>query len=781
MTRLKKFQNSEVDSIAKRYNQIAVDSSDFDNFSSGRLVRKKHHKFVRLAKKVSKSFGSLGKGAKFSTEMSDAVSFLEWDLKPSELDSLTKFTLITGFVASIILGVILLFLIGEFVVDLLGNELFVFLVCFGPFFVGTLFLTYFVSMFPLNEAKQEQIRALTYMPDLLGYMVMSMKLVPNLEKAIEFAAEHGKGKISDDLKNLIWNTQIGVYNSLTEGLDALAYRWGKFSSEFKQGLMMIRASVIENTEAKRYALLDKTMNEVLASVKDKMEEYARGLSQPSMMLFYLGVLLPLILVIILPVGSSFTGAPLSHPIFLGVLYIFIIPSAAFLFARNLIKKKPPAYEAPSIPDNFPGLPKKGTMIIGGLRLSIPFVLVIVLIFGVLFSFFISSQGLPPRMFIPEEDRDGFPMILTPDQTPYDVQLKNGLIKEGDEPNYFSSDPPGKLFLELKRQMPNASDERIKNELIREEKMFYMKSGNSISPNNLVFGLMLTFALLVFIYLYFSNIYKRRAQVKIEEMESEFKDSLYVLASRMGENKPVEDALKHVKDFLPNYKISRVYEKTLENVRVLSMPLQQAFFDKNYGSLKFVPSKLIRSSIQLLVSSVNLGVNVAARTMIALSIQLQNAEEIKKNLTVLLSNVSEMMVTLSLFIAPAVLGITVALQKIVILTLFSIAVSQGTGAGATMDFSNINGLEGLGSINPSGIMSMMDFQNIDSIATPTEFIFILAIYIMELVAVMTFFTTRISEDNPLLVKLNLAKALPIATIVFIASVIVSDLFISGFGG
>ena len=48
MTRLKKFQNSEVDSIAKRYNQIAVDSSDFDNFSSGRLVRKKHHKFVRV-------------------------------------------------------------------------------------------------------------------------------------------------------------------------------------------------------------------------------------------------------------------------------------------------------------------------------------------------------------------------------------------------------------------------------------------------------------------------------------------------------------------------------------------------------------------------------------------------------------------------------------------------------------------------------------------------------------------------------------------------------------
>ena len=51
-----------------------------------------------------------------------------------------------------------------------------------------------------------------------------------------------------------WDVQLGVYSSLSEALDALAYRWGDFSDEFKRALMRIRASVLEPTEAARYAM-----------------------------------------------------------------------------------------------------------------------------------------------------------------------------------------------------------------------------------------------------------------------------------------------------------------------------------------------------------------------------------------------------------------------------------------------------------------------------------------------------------------------------------------------
>ena len=109
--------------------------------------------------------------------------------------------------------------------------------------------------------------------------------------------------------------------------------------------------------------------------------------------------------------------------------------------------------------------------------------------------------------------------------------------------------------------------------------------------------------------------------------------------------------------------------------MLAMPLEQAVFDKRYGALKDIPSNTINVSMKLLVDSVQLGVNVAARTMIALSIQLSNSQKVTNNLKVLVSDITGMMKTMSLFVAPIVLGITTSLQKIVIITLSSIPPSN----------------------------------------------------------------------------------------------------------
>jgi len=102
--------------------------------------------------------------------------------------------------------------------------------------------------------------------------------------------------------------------------------------------MMIRASVLRTASQKRYSLLDKTMSEMLDSIKNKMENYARGLSQPSTVLFYIGVLLPLILIIILPVGSAFTGAPLARTEYF--LYLQLTyPCRNFHFCTQPYKKQ----------------------------------------------------------------------------------------------------------------------------------------------------------------------------------------------------------------------------------------------------------------------------------------------------------------------------------------------------------------------------------------------------------------------------------------------------------
>lgn len=757
------------------YREIQVEKEDFEK-TERQLEKKIDHWFVKFCKRVYSTFPSLGQGEKFSDENKKAVDFLSWNLHPEELGAAYKFVLVVSFFLALLLTAIIYLSPALKLVEVFAGDPFLAAVyTFVPLLGLAVYLTYFVQNFPVNEAKAEQVRSLTYVPEILGYMIMAMKLSPNLEKAIEFSAEHGRGKIAQEFRDLLWKVQIGVHTTVSEGLDKMAYAWGEFSDEFKKALMRVRASVIEPTEAKRHALLDKTMDEILESIKLKMEQYARDLSQPSVMLFYIGVLLPLILIIILPVGSSFSGAPLANPVFLALIYLIFIPGFTLWFAQSqIVSKRPPTVSSPVIPRNHPGIPPRYKMKLGDAMIDLRLVVAAVLVVGVGASFFLSTQGLPPK-FIYEalNFENDTPQILAADRQRIDVLLRGGLPED-----YFEV-PSGLLYTQLlSRRIPQ--DQALA--LVQsEEKTFFTKPQNDIAPYNLVFGLLLTVSLAVFVFLYYDNIYLRKAQLEIIEMEEEFKDSLYVLASRMGENKPVEEAFKHTVAFLPDFKISRVFSKILDNITILAMPLDKAVFDKDYGALKHVPSSLIKGSMKLLVDSVELGVNTAARTMISLSMQLSNQAKVNETLKILVSDITSTMKVMSLFIAPMVLGVTTSLQKIVVITISNISSSQLT---SNLDLSNIDVSNLPGGSLPStfsnlNVSSFIKPEAVAQMASPTEFIAIIAIYVIELVIIMTYFTTKVEEDNDLLLKINIGMYFPIAIGTFILSIIVSNALIGGF--
>lgn len=353
-----------------------------------------------------------------------------------------------------------------------------------------------------------------------------------------------------------------------------------------------------------------------------------------------------------------------------------------------------------------------------------------------------------------------------------------LSRGGLSEDYFDI-PDGPLYSQLlARRTP---DDKARELVLSEEKTFFTKPQNDIAPYNLVFGLLLTVSLAMFVFLYYDNIYLRKAQLEVIEMEKEFKDSLYILASRMGENKPVEEAFKHTVGFLPDFRISKVFSKILDNISILAMPLDKAVFDKDYGALKNVPSALIRGSMKLLVDSVELGVNTAARTMISLSMQLSNQEKVNQTLKVLVSDITSTMKVMSLFIAPMVLGVTTSLQKIVVITISNISSSQLT---SQLDLSNIDVSSLPGGSLPStfsnlNVSSFIKPEAVAQMASPTEFIAIIAVYVIELVIIMTYFTTKVEEDNNLLLKINIGMFFPIAVGVFILSIIVSNSLIGGF--
>ena len=747
-------------SLGRLYRQIPG-----EDLSEGDLERKLFKKpvpfFVRFCRNIYKMIPSLGRGAKFEKKFAEAISFLGWDLKAEELSAASKIVLL----GSVVLGfVFVLVAVFSPLRDIFSG-------IFGPFglimsggfaVIIVLMVSSFFQNYPLGIAEKEKTRALTYVPEIMGYMIMSMKLVPNLEKAVEFAAGHGKGKIADDFRDAIWNVQIGVFSSLSEALDDLALRWGKFSEEFKRSMMMVRASVLEGSEDKRFQVLDKTMDTILDSVRVKMERYARDLQQPATILFYLGVILPLILVIILPVGSAFTGQAFARPEILAFIYNLALPALTIVFAFKVINSRPPTYEPPVIPDDFPSLPPKGKMKIGGSFFDIRLVVATIFLIGLLGSVFLSAQGIPPKSMISLDDVQ----LLKADKN------REELLKEKTNyENYFSEGGP--LYLQKLAQgvAPEVAMEQVR----LEELKFYLSPENDVTPYNLFFGLIITIGLCFFIFFHFSSIYKFEAQQKIMLMESEFKDSLYILASRLGENKPMEEALRHTKEFLPELTISnRVFGRTMDNINLLGMPLEAAVFDKTYGAMRNLPSKTIGSGMKLIVDAVQLGVNVAARTLISFSLQLSNMEKVNRLLKDMINDTTSSMNTMVTFVMPIVLGITTALQRIVLNTLAGVASS-----GTIQDAGSQSSLGGTPLAGFSGISTQFASPDVlPSLATPLQFLFIISLYVLEITVIITYFNTKIQEDNDLATRLAIAKSVPIALSVFILAVIVSNIVVGG---
>ncbi len=636
--------------------------------------------YVRFARFAGRIIRAPNKFQKI--EYQAALDFLGWDLEPRDVNAAGSLALVLSLLAVVPAAGILLYM--TFVTYELSYTMLFYTL--GPLVLVPFLVSFYVQNYILFAAKKERMLATSSISDVVNYLTMSMKLSPNLERAISFAAEHATGKIAEELKQLDWEIRTGVHASAEEALDKLAYKWGAYSDEFKHALMLIRSSTIEVDEAKRSLILDKAVSDTLEGIKENMNAYAGEMRQPSIYLYYMGVLLPLLLIILLPIGSIMARLPFSRTPFIILFYNILVPLAVFVFARNIIGKRPPVYTAPEIPDDFPGLPKKGRIRIG--KSEVPAVLlglVAALAIIGLFSLFLDP-------------------VLNPYPPEWNVQARE---------NWY--------------------------------------------PLFSLTGVFLGGAVFSSIVLYSLSHAKRKAQKEIMGMENEFQDSVYLLASRLGENRPVEEAVEYTASFLGDTPLGRFYQRTADNIRNLGMTLDAAFFDPVYGSLKTVPSRLIRGAVRVMVDAMSLGVQQAARALISLSLQIRDSQKVRERIVGILKEITGMMRSIVLFIGPIVLGITTSLQGIVVSTLKR--VSETGLAGGTASIPGVN-------------LPMVSFGSPEALAGtpgPMLFMIIMAVFMVELTVLLVYFITRVEEgENNTVLYHELAKTLPIALALFFLS-------------
>ena len=651
-----------------------------------------HKNFKGITRTFAKMFASYGKGQKFTPEQEEIFGFLDLGISAEEFYAASRGSFMLAAAIGALLAAIIYFMFNEsygMTYTLLGALM---------AFMAPLALAFYYQKYPSMAADKEKMLALAYVPEIVNYLIMSMRLNPNLEKAVEFAASHGRGKIAEELKKIIWLVQIGKFSSIEEALDDLAYRWGPYSDDFKQALMTIRASVLEADKVMREAYLEKAVTDVLEGSKEKMDIYARGLHQPTVFLYYFGILLPLMLAIILPIGAAFVeDASFAKAEYVFILYCIVLPAGVYIYGGTILSGRPPTYIPPEIPENFPGVPRKGLMDVGGVQL--PYKIVAVFLFALALS--LGFFG------------DYWTDLMTP--------------------SYMKEDLKNIPFIEL----PFGS-----------YRIFT------------IFGFLIGLSLAISVYLYGKYGGRKKAQDEIREMETEFKDAMYVLASRLGESRPMEEAMRSALEFLPRSKVAnRVFRRILENVTMLGMTIEAAVFDGAYGAMKNMPSQTLRSGLRIMVDSVEIGVNVAAKSLISLSMQLRNSQKIDEMLRRLLSDITVLLSTMAVFVAPIVLAVVSSLQTVIINSLSNLG---GTG-GANLENVNTPGFNA-GAI--AGMFSNTDISK--SSATPGQFLVIMGLYLIEIVIMLVYFNSQIEDsNNKLHTYTAIAKALPIATVIFCA--------------
>ncbi len=229
-----------------------------------------------------------------------------------------------------------------------GPTIALLVICAG---IVPLLLFVYVSEYPKRHAAYMRVHSLGDVPEVVSYIVMSMKLNPNMERAMEFTVRNSRRQLACDVRKLLWDLEIRAYDSLDEALAAFADRCGVYGEHFKRAMFLVKSSTCEREEAMRTIALNRALDVVLNGTKTLMAGFMATLHAPTLILYSIFVMVPLALVAMLP-AAAVVGLRVNA-IQLFLLYDLLFPLVTLLYAHAILMRRPAAFAPPDVPDDRP--------------------------------------------------------------------------------------------------------------------------------------------------------------------------------------------------------------------------------------------------------------------------------------------------------------------------------------------------------------------------------------------------------------------------------------------
>ena len=518
---------------------------------------------------------------------------------------------------------------------------------FDSFFFVFFFLLTALALYvplqrmPMIMADSWRLKASNQMVLAVFFIVTYMRHTSNIERAIDFAANHLSAPLSLDLKKVIWDVQTEKYGSIKDSLESYLETWKTYNMEFVEAMHLIEASLYEGSEERRVELLEKSLELILEETYEKMLHYAQNLKSPITMLHMLGIILPILGLVILPLVVSFIEFIQWYH--LAALYNVVLPILVYYMGKNILSKRPTGYGQGDASDINPGLKKYKNIIIkvlGGEFLINPLVISLI-IGGVLFLI-----GFSPLML--HAVSPGFDVI-------YDTSMSDA----GGSPLVITTDVgsyAGKPKFALQQYQESKSKDAA-------------KMGTMLGPYglgatllSLAIPLSIAFAVGLFYKFKSKNIIKIRENTK--SLEKEFASALFQLGNRLADGLPAEIAFDKVANTMENTVSGSFFKAISANIRRLGMGVEEAIFNPRKGALLAFPSNIIESSMKVMVESARKGPIIASKAVLSVSKYIKEIHRVNERLKDLMADIISSMKSQIAFLTPVISGIVIGITSMV---------------------------------------------------------------------------------------------------------------------
>lgn len=601
--------------IIEKYSKLLEREIKTDIFESKEYAKFKEEAIPELStyEKFAKKFSFLKTklSEKTKKEFQKNIEIAHLNITAEEASGFALSVFLLCFLFSFFIFVSLVFLF-EFAL----SQGFLILLLFLSF---SAFLYYYLYTKPKSIAIQRRLKASSQMVPCILYVVVYMRHTSNLERAIKFASDHLQPPLSFDLKKIFWNVEVGKYSTIKDSLDSYLDGWRDFSLEFIEAFNLIESSTYEPEEARRISILEKSLQVILEGTFEKMLHYTHDVKSPITNIYMLGIVLPTLALALLPLASTLLQGSLKW-YHIAIIFTLILPFLVYYMTESVLSKRPGGHGETEMLEANPKyyLYKSKKPYAKAFLITFPLFLI----------------GLIPLMF-----------QFTP--------LPEAI---GIEKDYnLSSLGIGGIFAGMK---------------LFDYKVVEEDGKKKVNGPFSIFSLILSLFVPLSIALFFSIAYKEKTKELIEtrnktkNLEKEFASSLFQFGNRLADGIPPEISFGRVATTLKGTPTGEFFSYVNYNIQQFGMSVEGAIFSKERGAIKYFPSELIKTSMQVLIESAKKGLAVASRAMMSISQYVKNIHSIDERLRDLLADIISGMRSNMTFLAPLLSAIVIGLAGMI---------------------------------------------------------------------------------------------------------------------